>query len=148
MFLHEKTIKRVFYRNYGIVYDLLNCNIYPPVVYYFRLLSVIQVGFHLSFKFSGCSVVRLSRLLWEQEVPSSNLGIPTKNPNFSSPQKTLVTKLVTKNSPFLASSTFERKSICFYRKVTKEVITSITRMKFRNKKSSIVLIKRLINGFV
>ena len=26
---------------------------------------------------SGYSVVRLSRLLWEQEIPSSNLGVPT-----------------------------------------------------------------------
>ena len=28
--------------------------------------------------FSGCSVARLSRLLWEQEVASSNLATPTK----------------------------------------------------------------------
>ena len=28
---------------------------------------------------TGYSVVRLSRLLWEQEVASSNLAIPTKN---------------------------------------------------------------------
>ena len=27
---------------------------------------------------SGCSTARLVRLLWEQEVPSSNLGTPTK----------------------------------------------------------------------
>ncbi len=26
---------------------------------------------------TGYSVVRLSRLLWEQEIPSSNLGVPT-----------------------------------------------------------------------
>ena len=27
---------------------------------------------------SGCSVARLSRLVWDQEVASSNLAIPTK----------------------------------------------------------------------
>ena len=27
---------------------------------------------------SGCSAVRLARLLWEQEVPGSNPGTPTK----------------------------------------------------------------------
>ena len=27
---------------------------------------------------SGCSTVRLARLLWEQEVPGSNPGTPTK----------------------------------------------------------------------
>ena len=27
----------------------------------------------------GYSEVRLSRLLWEQEIPSSNLGVPTVN---------------------------------------------------------------------
>ena len=31
---------------------------------------------------SGCSVARLSRLVWDQEVASSNLAIPT-NPNES-----------------------------------------------------------------
>ncbi len=35
------------------------------------------------FKFtksSGCSVARLARLLWEQEVASSNLATPTNKP--------------------------------------------------------------------
>jgi hypothetical protein len=32
---------------------------------------------------SGCSVARLSRLLWEQEVASSNLATPTQEPSFS-----------------------------------------------------------------
>ena len=30
--------------------------------------------------FTGCSVARLSRLLWEQEVASSNLATPTMKP--------------------------------------------------------------------
>lgn len=30
---------------------------------------------------SGCSVARLSRLVWDQEVASSNLAIPTRNPS-------------------------------------------------------------------
>jgi hypothetical protein len=29
---------------------------------------------------TGCSVARLSRLLWEQEVAGSNPATPTKNP--------------------------------------------------------------------
>ena len=29
-------------------------------------------------KYSGCSAVRLAHLLWEQGVPGSNPGIPTK----------------------------------------------------------------------
>ena len=32
---------------------------------------------HHSPKFSGYSVVRLTRLLWEQEIGSSNLSTPT-----------------------------------------------------------------------
>ncbi len=32
-----------------------------------------------SKSFSGCSVARLARLLWEQEVASSNLATPTIN---------------------------------------------------------------------
>ena len=35
--------------------------------------------------FSGCSVVWLARLLWEQEAVSSNLTIPTIFPFYSSP---------------------------------------------------------------
>ena len=30
---------------------------------------------------SGCSAVRLARLLWEQEVPGSNPGTPTQKLN-------------------------------------------------------------------
>ena len=40
---------------------------YPKKVYFCILIL------------SGYSVVRLSRLLWEQEVASSNLAIPTNN---------------------------------------------------------------------
>ena len=40
---------------------------------------------HHSPKFSGYSVVRLTRLLWEQEIGSSNLSTPTleESTNFS-----------------------------------------------------------------
>jgi hypothetical protein len=32
-------------------------------------------------KTTGCSVARLSRLVWDQEVASSNLAIPTFSPS-------------------------------------------------------------------
>ena len=32
---------------------------------------------HSIFKFTGCGPAGLRRLLWEQEIPSSNLGTPT-----------------------------------------------------------------------
>jgi|SaaInl1SG_22_DNA_1037389.scaffolds.fasta_scaffold00633_6 hypothetical protein len=32
-----------------------------------------------AYHFSGCSVARSSRLLWEQEVAGSNPATPTKN---------------------------------------------------------------------
>ena len=34
-------------------------------------------GIYLQSYFSGCSVARLSRLLWEQEVAGSNPATPT-----------------------------------------------------------------------
>ena len=42
---------------------------------------------HHSPKFSGYSVVRLTRLLWEQEIGSSNLSTPTLEEPISSSQK-------------------------------------------------------------
>jgi hypothetical protein len=33
--------------------------------------------YNISLSSSGCSVARLSRLVWDQEVASSNLAIPT-----------------------------------------------------------------------
>ena len=36
----------------------------------------------MHFNCSGCSVARLSRLLWEQEVASSNLATPTNKKPF------------------------------------------------------------------
>ena len=42
---------------------------------------------HHSPKFSGYSVVRLTRLLWEQEIGSSNLSTPTLEEPISSSKK-------------------------------------------------------------
>ena len=36
------------------------------------------VPLHRNSKATGCSAVRLAHLLWEQGVPGSNPGIPTK----------------------------------------------------------------------
>jgi hypothetical protein len=41
------------------------------------LFVVVKVFYFCSPIFSGYSVARLSRLLWEQEVASSNLATPT-----------------------------------------------------------------------
>ena len=41
------------------------------------LKSSLRTGLSME-QLSGCSVVRLSRLLWEQEVGGSNPPIPTK----------------------------------------------------------------------
>ncbi len=45
------------------------------------MLADIKNMFYLCIAFqekpSGCSAVRLAHLLWEQGVPSSNLGTPT-----------------------------------------------------------------------
>ena len=49
---------------------------------------------HHSPKFSGYSVVRLTRLLWEQEIGSSNLSTPTlEKPHFSSEKPCLKMRL-------------------------------------------------------
>ena len=47
----------------------------PPQV--FGMASQVQLQV-LNANFSGCSVARLSRLLWEQEVAGSNPATPTK----------------------------------------------------------------------
>ncbi len=44
----------------------------------FALLNSRQEPPHVARQQSGCSAVRLARQLRELEVPSSNLGIPTK----------------------------------------------------------------------
>ncbi len=43
-----------------------------------ELLFLLEIGIlKLKFKTSGCSVARLSRLLWEQEAAGSNPATPT-----------------------------------------------------------------------
>ena len=44
-----------------------------------RTRFINNLSFEFSNKFSsGCSAVRLAHLLWEQGVPGSNPGTPTK----------------------------------------------------------------------
>ena len=53
---------------------------------------------HHSPKFSGYSVVRLTRLLWEQEIGSSNLSTPTlENAKYLSTKALLVSGAFTFN---------------------------------------------------
>jgi hypothetical protein len=45
------------------------------------MLVVVNLSFIFAAHFSGCSVARSSRLLWEQEVAGSNPATPTIKPS-------------------------------------------------------------------
>ncbi len=45
--------------------------------FYLALRSTCTTFAPLKTRATGCSAVRLARLLWEQEVPGSNPGTPT-----------------------------------------------------------------------
>ena len=66
---------------------------------------------HHSPKFSGYSVVRLTRLLWEQEIGSSNLSTPTLEEPISSSQKPCQTmRLFCFNSYHIYSSILKSRT--------------------------------------
>ena len=80
---------------------------------------------HHSPKFSGYSVVRLTRLLWEQEIGSSNLSTPTLEEPISSSQK-----------PYQTMRLFCFNSYHIYSSIPKSRTHPIGVWHFRNERKS------------
>ena len=67
-FFKKNEVKNIFFeKNPGIICRFKN-----------KLYLCIAIEKQTSISNSGCSAVRLAHLLWEQGVPGSNPGIPTK----------------------------------------------------------------------
>ncbi len=62
---------KITYRKFKVKMRAFSMNIY----YFSCLIQKKKVSLH---SLSGCSVARLSRLLWEQEAAGSNPATPTK----------------------------------------------------------------------
>ena len=63
---------------YGILFFYFQINAKKSMDYYRKGYICTPNKFTVYLYFAGCSVARLSRLLWEQEAAGSNPATPTK----------------------------------------------------------------------